>query len=230
MAIKNLQYSTLSYLLQVPVILKDDFIIHGMIILLYGSFSQDIMNKDYKYRHENALYTFAALLRAIPPPNKYPLVASLIRENFWHMQEEPGFKIVRPLKFLELLLDLNYQIFEDENILLGIYENYLWYSADFDPMIVNNTTHYIYDEHYIELKNITIIFFMNDENFGSKILPNKDVIVYEKLLDTASLLCFCKQLIYKIIHTAPKELSLKDKCREANTPNFKKKKYSSFYK
>ena len=160
-AIRNLQYNILSSLLQVLLILKDDFIIHGMIILLYGSFSQDIMNKDYNYRHENALYTFAALLRATPPA-KYPLIASLIRENFWHTQEEPGFKIFWPLKFLELLLDLNYKIVEDENILLGIYENYLWYSADFDPMIVNNTTHYIYDEQYIELKNVTIKFYIND--------------------------------------------------------------------
>ena len=54
-AIRNLQYNILSSLLQVPVIFKDDFIIHGMIILLYGSFSQDIMSKDYNDRHENAL-------------------------------------------------------------------------------------------------------------------------------------------------------------------------------
>ena len=99
-AIRNLQYGTLSSLQRVPIILKDDFIIHGMIILLYGSFSQDIMSKDYNYRHEHALYTFAALLRATAP-KKYPLIASLIREKFWHMQEEPGFKIVWALKFLE---------------------------------------------------------------------------------------------------------------------------------
>ena len=111
-AIRNLQYNTLSSLLQVPVILKDEFVIHGMIILLYGSYSQDIMSKYYNYRHENSLYTFAALLRAMPP-NKYPSKASLIHKNFWHMQEEPGFKIVWPLKFLELLLDLNYKIVEN---------------------------------------------------------------------------------------------------------------------
>ena len=147
-------------------------------------------------------------------PAKYPLMASLIRENFWHTQQEPGFKIVWPLKFLELLLDVNYKIVENENILLGIYENYLWYSADFDPIIVNNTTHYIYDEQYIELKNVTIKFYMNDENFGSKILPDKDIIVYEKFLDTASPLCFRKQLIYKIIHMTSNKLSLKDQCRK----------------
>ena len=138
----------------------------------------------------------------------------LSKEQSRTMQEESDFQIVWPLKFLELLLDLNYKIVENENILLGIYENYLWYSADFDPMIVNNTTHYIYDEQYIELKNVTIKFYINNENFGSKILPNKDVIVYEKLLDTASPLCFRKQLIYKIIHTAPNKLSLKDQCRK----------------
>ena len=55
---------------------------------------------------------------------------------------------------------------------------------------------------------------MNDENFGSKILPDKDIIVYEKFLDTASPLCFRKELIYKIIHTASDELSLKDLCRK----------------
>ena len=47
-----------------------------------------------------------------------------------------------------------------------------------------------------------------------KFLPNKDVIVYEKLLDAASLLCFRKQLIYKIIHTASNKLSLKYQCRK----------------
>ena len=55
---------------------------------------------------------------------------------------------------------------------------------------------------------------MNDENFESKILPHKDIVVYEKLLDTASPLCFRKQFIYKIIHTAPNKLSLKDQCRK----------------
>jgi len=55
---------------------------------------------------------------------------------------------------------------------------------------------------------------MNDENFGSEILPDKDIIVYEKFLDTASPLCFRKQLIYKIIHTTSNKLSLKDQCRK----------------
>jgi len=93
-AVRNLEYNTLSSLLQVPLILKQDFVIHGMIILLYGSFSLDILSKDYDYRHKNTSYTFAALLKAMPPA-MYPLIASLIRENFWHTQYfESGFKIL----------------------------------------------------------------------------------------------------------------------------------------
>ena len=148
------------------------------------------------------------------PPVAYPLIASLIRENFWHIEQESGFKILWPLKFLDLLLNVNYKIVEDENILLGIYEHYLRYSTNFDPIIVKNSTHYIYDEQYMELINVTTKFYMNDENFGSKILPDKDIIVYEKFLDTASPLCFRKELTYKIIHTTSDELSLKDLCRK----------------
>ncbi|XP_065562750.1 uncharacterized protein LOC136028777 [Artemia franciscana] len=212
-AIRNLEYNTLYSLLKVPVIFNEELLIHGIIILLYGSFSLDILSKDYDYRHKNAAYTFAALLQAMPPV-AYPLIASLIRENFWHIEQESGFKILWPLKFLDLLLNVNYKIVEDENILLGIYEHYLRYSTNFDPIIVKNSTHYIYDEQYMELINVTTKFYMNDENFGSKILPDKDIIVYEKFLDTASPLCFRKELIYKIIHTTSDELSLKDLCRK----------------
>ena len=70
---------------------------------------------------------------------------------------------------------------------------------------------------------------MNDENFGSKILPNKDIIVFEKLLDTASPLYFRKQLIYKIIHTASNKLSLKDQCRKQLWQMLRKMGYSLFY-
>jgi len=78
--------------------------------------------------------------------------------------------------------------------LLGIYENYLLHDAEFDPMIINNSIHCIYEEQYEELKNVTIKFYMNDENFGSKTLLSKDIIVYEQLMYCASPLCFRKQL------------------------------------
>ena len=58
-------------------------------------------------------------------------------------------------------------------MLLGIYENYLWYNAENNPCMVNNSTHFIYEEQYEELKNVTIKFYMNDENFGSKVLQKK---------------------------------------------------------
>ena len=150
-AVRNLEYNTLYSLLKVPVIFNEDLLIHGIIILLYGSFSLDILSKDYDYRHKKCcIHTFTALLQAMPPV-AHPLIASLIRENFWHIEQESGFKIIWPLKFLDLLLNVNYKIVEDENILLGIYEHYLRYSTNFDPIIVKNSSHYIYDEQYMEL-------------------------------------------------------------------------------
>ena len=69
-AVRNLNYSTLSSLLRVPIILSDNLIIEGLeIILLYGSFSQEVMKKDYKYRHKFSFYTFVALLLATPRGN-----------------------------------------------------------------------------------------------------------------------------------------------------------------
>jgi len=52
--------------------------------------------------------------------------------------------------------------------------------------MIKNSTHFIYKEQYEELRNVTINFYMNDENFGSKILPKKDIIVNEKLKDCAN--------------------------------------------
>jgi len=71
-AISNLHYTTLSSLLRVSINLSDNFIIEGIIILWYGSFSQEVMRKDYKYRHKFATYTFAALLLATLPPPEIP--------------------------------------------------------------------------------------------------------------------------------------------------------------
>ena len=69
-AARNLRYDILRSLLRVPIIPTDDWIIEIMVILLIGTFSPEVMRKDYGYKHRFALYNFAVLLCSPPPPSQ----------------------------------------------------------------------------------------------------------------------------------------------------------------
>ena len=68
-AVRNLRYDILRSLLRVPIIPSNNLIIEIMVILLIGTFSPEIMRKDYGYKHRFSLYNFAVLLCSIPQRN-----------------------------------------------------------------------------------------------------------------------------------------------------------------
>ena len=207
-AVKNLRYDLLRSLLHVPIIPSDSLIIEIMVILLISTFSPEVMRKDYGYRHRFALYNFTVLLCSIPK-KKYPLIASLICENFWLTPlEEENFELPWPSKFLEMLMEVDYKLF-NKDLLLKIYKNnnvnYYW---------INNSIHHLYLGQYELLKRLITKFYTIDENIGSKIVKGKDILIYEKIINCISPLCFHKQLIFKRVCITPKNPSLKELCRK----------------
>ena len=102
-ATRNLRYKTLYLLLQVPIVLSNNLITKILFILLYCSFSPKIRREDFQYKQRLASLTFTTLLNNTPP-KKSPLIATLIRENFWRIYNDGGFTIIWPLRFLSILI------------------------------------------------------------------------------------------------------------------------------
>ena len=169
--------------------------------------------ESFQYKQQLASWTFTILLDKITL-KKYPLVATLISENFWRIYNEKGYTIIWPLRFLSILIKRNTNVLlEKPSILNKIYKDYKnHYSAS--NLIGNGRKFHIYEPDYNELKQIIFTCNKCDDNFASKIAPQTDIIVFEKLMNCRDPLYFHKILIFKIIRNVSVPLTLKEQCRK----------------
>jgi len=61
-ATRNLRYTTLSFLQQIPIVLNNNLIAKILFILLHCSFSPKIMREDFQYKQRFGSLTFTVLL------------------------------------------------------------------------------------------------------------------------------------------------------------------------
>ena len=211
-ATRELQYRTLYLLLEIPVSITNKLITRILIILLFCSFTRKMRKENFQYKQQLASRTFTILLNKIPL-KKYPLVATLISENFWRIYNDKGYTIIWPLRFLSILIKRNTNVLlEKPSILNKIYKDYKnHYSAS--NLIRNGRKFHIYEPDYNELKQIIFTCSECDDNFASKIAPQTDIIVFEKLMNCKDPLFFHKILIFKVIHNVSGLLTLKEQCR-----------------
>jgi len=73
---------------------------------------------------------------------------------------------------------------------------------------------YLYEEDYDELKKVIFNCSKYDENFASKIAPEIDIAIYEKLINYKNPLYFHKRLIFKIVRNVLNQPTLKEQCRK----------------
>ena len=174
-ATRDLRYQTLNLLLEVPVVITDNLITRILFILLFCSFTRKMRRENFQYKQQLASWTFTILLDKIPL-KKYPLVATLISENFWRIYNEKGYTIIWPLRFLSILIKRNTNVLlEKPSILNKIYKDYkIHYSAS--NLIGKGRKFHIYEPDYNELKQIIFTCSKCDDNFASKIAPQTDII------------------------------------------------------
>jgi hypothetical protein len=72
---------------------------------------------------------------------------------------------------------------------------------------------------YNDIKKIALNLFEEDENFGSKVFPDFDIIVREQKCCKASHI----QLIFKVVKVINDQLSLAEQCRKVIRKNMQKK-------
>jgi hypothetical protein len=72
---------------------------------------------------------------------------------------------------------------------------------------------------YNDIKKITLNFFEEDENFGSKVFPGLYNIVREQKYCNASYV----QLIFRVVKVINNPLSLAERCRKVIHENMQKK-------
>jgi len=122
--------------------------------------------------------------------------------------------VIWPLRFLSLQIrEINNVILEEPNIRHNIYKDYKTYYLK-SNLIRNGLEFHLHGQDYDELKKIIIICSKCDENFASKIAPQTDVIIYQKLISCKDPLYFHNTLIFKIICNVSIRLTLKEECRK----------------
>ena len=122
--------------------------------------------------------------------------------------------VIWPLRFLSILIRKNKNvIFEEPNILNSIYKDYQTHHSA-SNLIKNARQFYLHEQDYDELKKMIIICSKCDENFASKIAPQTDVIIFEKLISCKDPLYFHETLIFKIIRNVSTQLTLNEECRK----------------
>ena len=99
-------------------------------------------------------------------------------ENLWQTQDVNGVTTIGPLRFLTLLIDWEYNLLNRRNFLKMLYKN-CWNFDSINPERKFNTLE-VSTGDYNDIKKITLNFFEDDENFGSKIFPGFDIIVREQ--------------------------------------------------
>ena len=212
-ATRNLRCQTLYLLLEVPIVLSNNLIAKILFILLFCSFSRKIRRQDFQCKQRLASLTFTTLFNKIPS-QKYPLISRLIRENFWRIYNEEGFMVIWPLRILSILIRKNKNfILEEPNILYSIYKDYKTHYSAIN-LIGNGRQFHLHEQDYDELKKIIIICSKCDGNFASKMAPQTDVIIFEKLICCKDPSYFHKTLIFKIIRNVSTHLTLKEECRK----------------
>jgi hypothetical protein len=127
------------------------------------------------------------------PMSKYPLIAEFIAENLWQSQDEKCVTTICPLRFLTLLIIHGYNLQNGENFLKKLYNN-CWNFNGTNPE-TKSSTFEVTARDYNDIKKITLNFFEEDENFGSKVFPGFDIIVREQKCCNASHI----QLIFTIV-------------------------------
>ena len=107
---------------------------------------------------------------------------------------EENFELPLPLKFLAMRMEVDYRIF-NKDLLLKIYKNnninYYW---------INNSIHYLYLGQCELLKRLIKKFYTIDDNIWSNLVKGKDILIYEKIINCISPLCFHKKLIFKRVY------------------------------
>ena len=215
-AAEELDFVTLHFLLKSPRNPLDDRVILRIVAsLVYCNFIPRMSPKTIEKTRLTAIMTFRTLLNKIPM-SKYPLIAEFIAENLWQTQDERGIATIWPLKFLTLLIDRGYNLLNGGKFLTSLYKN-CWNFDGVNPEIKSNTLE-VTARDYNDIKKIALNLFEEDENFGSKVFPNFDIIVREQKCCNASHM----QLIFKVVKVINNRLSLAEQCRKVIRENMDK--------